>query len=66
MVYCKSVLIRLPASLWIRDQSTHVALTFDFHSVVTTIKLSIGSPIAPSPASRAAAHHRVHVGLSTS
>jgi hypothetical protein len=31
----QAVLTRLPASLWIRGRSTPVALTFDFHSVVT-------------------------------
>jgi hypothetical protein len=57
--------IAVPASLWIRDQSTPVALSFDFHSVVTRITLSIDATREPSLASRGAAHYRVHVGLNT-
>jgi hypothetical protein len=45
---------RLPACLWRRDQRTPVALTFDYHSVVTGVSLSIGATVDLSPASRAA------------
>jgi hypothetical protein len=62
---CYVVPIRLPASLCTRDQSTPVVLAFDYHTVVTRIALSIGATLAPLPASRAAAHHSVHVGLTT-
>jgi hypothetical protein len=65
MTVCWAVLSSLSASQWIRDQSTPVALTFDFHSVVTRISMPISATRVPSPASRAAAHHRVHVGLTT-
>jgi hypothetical protein len=62
---CYGILIRLRTSMTTRDQSTPVALTFDCRSVVTRIILSIGATRALSPASRAAAHHRIHVGLTT-
>jgi hypothetical protein len=45
--------------------TTPVVLTLDYRNVVTRISLSIGATIAPSPASRAATHHRIHVGMTT-
>jgi hypothetical protein len=45
--------------------SIYTVVTFDYRSVVTWIAQSIGATRAPSPASRAAAQHRVYVGLTS-
>jgi hypothetical protein len=56
---------QIACSLWTRDQSAPAALTFDYHIVITRNTLPIGATVAPSPASRATAHYRVHKGLTT-
>jgi hypothetical protein len=48
-----------------RDHPTLVALSFYNRSAVTRTTLSIGATIGPPPANHAAAHHWVHVGITT-
>jgi hypothetical protein len=62
---CVAVLIRLPASLWTRDQSIPVALTFDNKGVVTRTLLSIGALRTPPRGRGIVVPHSIYVGLTT-